>query len=878
MGKGWNPDRVLSGPGRKARKQPAPGPLVAEVKPRNPRRAKKQEAKKRAAVAKKEAERLAKKAEEAAAAAEADSDEDDDDDDEESGSDNEDEDDDDEEIVEEEEEEEVVEPAKAKGKAKKAAKPSAPGFSLDSSSDEDDDGEDMAESEDDGSSDDANASFSTARSTPLEEQDDVDDDENSDEDEDEDEDADSDDDGDGEGKVTFKKSAMFSDDNSDWLKMATGGDDDAEEEDDSEEERDEYSDLSDDGDSDDSDDGPVDMEKASRRLDKEALQEEADAAEEMKTNIREAEKFVLPSGQEITKIDRDSEDLQVVQMRIRDNINTLSKFSELRQEGRSREEYLALLKKDLAFVFGYSGYMMDRLLELFPVSEITEVLEANEIPRPVTIRTNTLKTRKRDLMQALINRGVNLEPIGDWSKVGLVVFDSNVPIGATPEYLAGHYILQSASSFLPCMALAPQLNERVLDMASAPGGKTTYICALMKNTGLVVANDANRDRLVATVANVHRMGCTNVIGTHNDGRAFPQVMGGFDRILLDAPCSGSGVIAKDQSVKTNKVAKDFQRCSHLQKELILAAIDSIDPNSKTGGYLVYSTCSIMVEENEAVVDYALRKRHIKVVDTGLSFGRPGMPKHRQFRFHPSVAKTRRFYPHTHNMDGFFVSKIKVLKKGPKVVAEDEADADEGQDMFADVDADAAEAESGAGGGGKAGTKEKGAAAGKTVKVKLAAKPVKGYGNGKKKRAAGEDGNDDDDVAPTGKRKKTEEGGPSKKAKRYAAIAAQAKAELDAEQAAGSSKASGKASTKKKKKKKTQAVAVEAPGAGETAAKSKKKSKKKVTAVESSDGSNEKKKSKKKKPSAAAAAAAAAAVEGDAPKKKKKKKSSKTASK
>ena len=360
-------------------------------------------------------------------------------------------------------------------------------------------------------------------------------------------------------------------------------------------------------------------------------------------------------------------DLGEAKRRVQEIVHTLSDFKNLREGDRPRKDYLAELREGLMLLYDYNDFLIDKYLDMFPPAELLEFLESNENQRPVTLRTNSLKTRRRELAAALISRGVNLDPVGKWSKVGLVVYESQVPIGATPEYMGGHYMVQGASSFLPVMALAPQQKETVLDVAAAPGGKTSHIAALMGNSGTVIANEINKRRLKSLAGNMQRMGVTNTVISNLDGRKLPKVLGesSVDRVLLDAPCSGTGVTWKDPRVKSSKSETDIWSCCRLQKELILAAIDCCNAKSKTGGYVVYSTCSNMVEENENVINYALRKRHVKVVPCGLDFGKPGYARYKEMRFHPSVEKSRRFYPHVHNLDGFFVCKLQKLRHGPK---------------------------------------------------------------------------------------------------------------------------------------------------------------------------------------------------------------------
>jgi hypothetical protein len=171
-------------------------------------------------------------------------------------------------------------------------------------------------------------------------------------------------------------------------------------------------------------------------------------------------------------------------------------------------------------------------------------------------------------------------------------------------------------------------------------------------------------------------------------------MKGFDRVRLDAPCSGLGVISRDQSVKIQRTVKDIQRMQHLQKELLLAAIDACDHRSASGGVVVYSTCSVSNEENEQVVQYALNKRYIRIVKSGLEVGLPGLTRFQERRFHPSMANTKRFYPHVHNMDGFYVAKLEKYQHGAKKDEDKEedsnSDSDGEEDDDEDEDADADE--------------------------------------------------------------------------------------------------------------------------------------------------------------------------------------------
>ena len=203
-------------------------------------------------------------------------------------------------------------------------------------------------------------------------------------------------------------------------------------------------------------------------------------------------------------------------------------------------------------------------------------------------------------------------------------------------------------------ALRPQPDSLVVDMAAAPGGKTTHMAQMMNNTGVIISIEQDKIRTASLESNIQRCGVTNSIVLRGDSRKLNQLGMTPDYILLDAPCSGEGLIALDPSRKLSKSMADIRFCATKQDALLDAAITALAP----GGILVYSTCSIAPEENEFVIDDLLKRRpETKLVPINIEFGVPAYPAPYGVELQESLTLARRFLPHKHNMEGFFICRI-----------------------------------------------------------------------------------------------------------------------------------------------------------------------------------------------------------------------------
>ncbi|MDC5720909.1 16S rRNA (cytosine(1407)-C(5))-methyltransferase RsmF [Vibrio europaeus] len=293
---------------------------------------------------------------------------------------------------------------------------------------------------------------------------------------------------------------------------------------------------------------------------------------------------------------------------------------------------------------------------------IDDFVAACQRPLRKSIRVNTLKITVEEFLERAKSKGWQLEAV-PWCDEGFWIEadESEVPLGNTAEHMSGLFYIQEASSMMPVSALFKQSEEfqSVLDMAAAPGSKTTQIAACMENDGVLVANEFSASRVKVLHANIERCGVRNAALSNFDGRVFggwlPEQ---FDAVLIDAPCSGEGTVRKDADAMKNWTKESVISISDTQKDLIESAFHALKP----GGVMVYSTCTLSIEENQQVCHHLKEVFNEEVSFESLSDLFPDADK----------ALTEEgflhIFPQVYDCEGFFVARIRKLDsvEAPKV--------------------------------------------------------------------------------------------------------------------------------------------------------------------------------------------------------------------
>lgn len=245
-----------------------------------------------------------------------------------------------------------------------------------------------------------------------------------------------------------------------------------------------------------------------------------------------------------------------------------------------------------------------------------------------SIRTNTLRITPEKLRKRLEGQRFELEE--GLAKNSFVITRERKPIGATMEHLLGYFYVQEITSMIPPVWLNPEKEDKVLDMCAAPGGKTIHLSELMKNKGEIIAIDYDKTKNKAMMENLERMGTKNVTYFTMDAGRIKGMNMTFNKILLDAPCSCSGIVMKDQKI-SQKLSLDYiKKYAEKQKKLLKAGTDVLSEN----GIIVYSTCSVDPLENIGVTDYAQS-------ELGLN-----------------LKRKKQYLPHEDGTPGFFIAELK----------------------------------------------------------------------------------------------------------------------------------------------------------------------------------------------------------------------------
>ena len=338
---------------------------------------------------------------------------------------------------------------------------------------------------------------------------------------------------------------------------------------------------------------------------------------------------------------------------------SLEDIGDLREWLRSKVR-VGKIARELAREFGYRPYMIERFRELLGSwLEVREILEAFERGLNPFIRCNRLKVRDcREVVERLRKADVLLRGVS-WCSNCFEVYGGGgkESLGYLHEHLLGmYYLYRGPASLIPPLTLNPERVDSILDLAAAPGGKTTHIAELMGNEGRILAVDISRARMRALRSNVERLGVTNTVLLRIDGRLVPELFRDFfSKVLLDAPCTGEGLIAIDVGRKVRSSLNDLLRVRELQIELLKAGVESVRP----GGLILYSTCSIAPEEDELVVAELLRYGKVKVVPRRLPLRfREGLTHYFGLDLPNVLRGCSRLYPHISGSEGFFTCLLR----------------------------------------------------------------------------------------------------------------------------------------------------------------------------------------------------------------------------
>ncbi|MFH1774694.1 MAG: RsmB/NOP family class I SAM-dependent RNA methyltransferase [Methanobacteriota archaeon] len=293
----------------------------------------------------------------------------------------------------------------------------------------------------------------------------------------------------------------------------------------------------------------------------------------------------------------------------------------------------------------YSDFLMEKYRQFFSEKVIANL----GMPLEQSIRINTLKTSEKVLIPRLEKKGIKLQKI-PWTRHGYFVKASPFSVGATTEYLLGYYFIQDATSMYACEVLEPQSSEVILDMTAAPGGKTTHLAQLMCNRGTIISIELNRERMKSLRSNISRMGVENVITIRTNALNVQELGIKFSKILLDAPCTGTGTVFKNPEA-AQKTSEDVANCTAAQRSLLEAAYGVL----LDGGTLVYTTCSFLPEENEFIAQHALE---LGLRLESVQYGEEAFATCYGKELSKEMRKAKRFYPHIHGTQGFFIAKLR----------------------------------------------------------------------------------------------------------------------------------------------------------------------------------------------------------------------------